>query len=265
VASVLSQIDDPVVTAFWRQEFGAWNDRYRSEAVAPIQNKIGQFLSNPVIRSVVGQANGLLDLRRVMDDGKILIANLSRGRIGEDASMLLGSLLVTGIQQAVMSRSDLLEDRRRDFCLYIDEFQNFATDSFAVILSEARKYRLSLTVAHQYLAQVEEQTQSTVFGSVGSMICFQVGSEDAETLAGQLSRIAGEVSPRDLASTPRHTAYVRLLIDGLPCRPFTTATLPPPLPPAEDRTAVVRHVSQRRYARPADKVHRDIRDAFAVV
>lgn len=147
---MLAQLDDPVVKAFWEQESAAWNERYRSEAIAPIQNKVGRFLSSPVIRGVVGQAKGLVHLRRIMDEGSILIANLSKGRIGEDASTLLGSLLVTGIQQAAMSRSDMPEDRRRDFHLYIDEFQNFATRSFP-------------TQEHELVRDFDEPTPQTWF------------------------------------------------------------------------------------------------------
>lgn len=246
--TVLHRLDDSVVRLFWEREFHGWSDRYRSEAIAPIQNKVGQFLSSPVIRTIVGQPKGRLNLRDVMDNGRILIVNLSKGRIGEDASTLLGSLLVTGIQQAAMRRADQPEAERRDFSLTIDEFQNFATRSFAVILSEARKYRLSLTVAHQYLDQLDEATLSAVWGNCGSFVCFQVGSTDAERLAVQLSRTTGDVTARDLANVPKHTAYVRLLIDGVPSRPFTMQTLPPPAVPAIARAQTVRRASERRYS-----------------
>ena len=171
---ITAQLGDPVLRSFWQHEYEQWSEKYRSEAVALIQNKVGQFLSHPVLRRIVGQARSTLDLRQVMDDGRILIVNLSKGRIGEGASTLLGSLLVTQLQLAAMSRAEIREADRTDFFAYVDEFQNFATESFATILSEARKYRLSLTIANQYLAQMDEQTADAVFGNVGSMLIFQV-------------------------------------------------------------------------------------------
>ncbi|MBI3468316.1 MAG: TraM recognition domain-containing protein [Planctomycetes bacterium] len=160
--------------------------KLQAEAIAPIQNKIGHVISSPLLRHILGQSRSRLDLRPAMDDGKVLIVNLSKGRIGEDASALLGSLLVSGMQIAAMSRSDVPEDARRDFYLYVDEFQNFATESFAAILSEARKYRLNLTIANQYLAQMDEHTADAVFGNVGTLFAFQVGARDAEIIAEQL-------------------------------------------------------------------------------
>ena len=209
----------PVVRTFWEKEFATWKPQYRAEAIAPIQNKIGQFLSHadPPGDRRASRASSL-DLRRVMDDGQILIVNLSKGRIGEDGSTLLGSLLVSGIQLAAMSRADVPEKDRRDFALYVDEFQNFATDSFATILSEARKYRLSLMLANQYLAQMEEATADAVFGNVGSLLVFQVGARDAEPLAEQLG---GDVTPQDLMALPSTGPTLRLLIDGMPSRPFS--------------------------------------------
>lgn len=244
--TIVSHVDDPVVRSFWQDEFAAWNDRYRNEAVAPIQNKIGQFLASPILRAITGQAKSTIDLRRAMDSGQVLIVNLSKGRIGEDASSLLGSLLVTSIQQAAMGRAEIAENDRRDFFLYVDEFQNFATESFATILSEARKYRLSLTIANQYLAQMDEATLHAVFGNVGSLISFQVGPSDAELLAGQL---AGDVTEQDLIGLPRFTAYVRLLIEGTPSRPFSMETLPPTSPRrGADRSQKVRNHSRHRYS-----------------
>ena len=159
-----------------------------------------------------------------MDTGKVLIVNLSKGRIGDDASMLLGSLLVTSLQLAAMSRSDIPEVQRREFFVYVDEFQNFATESFATILSEARKYRLSLTLANQYLAQMDDQTAAAVFGNVGTMLVFQVGAQDAEVLAQQLG---GGITPEDLMTLPRYQAYARVLLSGQPSRPFSLRTLSP--------------------------------------
>jgi hypothetical protein len=258
---VTGRVHDPVVRTFWEKEFATWKPQYRAEAVAPIQNKIGQFLSMPILRAIVGQSRSSLDLRRVMDDGQILIVNLSKGRIGEDGSTLLGSLLVSGIQLAAMSRANVPDKQRHDFALYVDEFQNFATDSFATILSEARKYRLSLTLANQYLAQMEEATLEAVFGNVGSLLVFQVGARDAEALAEQLG---GDATPQDLMALPRYRAYARLLVDGMPSRPFSMETIPPPAyDERRGRAAIVRRTSRHRYARPVSEVHAEIDKAFA--
>jgi hypothetical protein len=195
-----------------------------------------------------------------MDEGAVLLVNLSKGRIGEDGTTLLGSLLVTAIQLAAMSRADVREADRRDFHLYVDEFQNVATESFATILSEARKYRLTLTLANQYLAQMDDATAAAVFGNVGSLVAFQVGASDAEPLAVQLGP---DVTPRDLLSLPRYTAYARLLIHGMPSRPFSLETLPPPAPSHRfARPEIVRRTSAHRYARPANAVAADLRAAL---
>ena len=175
------------------------------EAISPIQNKIGHFASSPILRGIIGQAENRLDLRRAMDEGRVLIVNLSKGRIGDDASTLLGSLLVTTLQLTAMGRADIPERERKPFYVYVDEFQNFATESFATTLSEARKYRLGLVLANnQYLDQMDERTRAAVFGNVGSMLVFQVGATDAEFLTQQLG---GGLTPDDLMLLPRHNAY----------------------------------------------------------
>ena len=258
---IVGRLQDPVVRSFWTREFAGWKPPFQAEAVAPIQNKIGQFLSHPILRAIIGQSRGSLDLRRVMDEGGILLVNLSKGKIGEDGSNLLGSLLVTGIQLAAMSRADVAERDRCDFYLYVDEFQNFATESFATILGEARKYRLNLTIANQYLAQMDEATLEAVFGNVGSLQVFQVGASDAERLADQLG---GDVTPRDLMALPRYTAYLRLLIDGLPSRPFSVATIAPSAAgERRPRSEIIRRTSRHRYARPVSEVHAEIEKVFA--
>ncbi len=260
--TIVGHLSDPVVRAFWETEFARWKPNFQAEAVAPIQNKVGQFLSQPIVRSIVGQSQSRLHLREVMDQGRILVVNLSKGRLGEDASTLLGSLLVTSVQLAAMSRAEIPESDRLDFSLYVDEFQNFATESFATILSEARKYRLHLTIANQYLAQLEEHTAEAVFGNVGSLLSFQVGASDAEILAEQL---AGDVTPQDLIALPRFTAYLRLLLDGMPSRAFSIQTLPPRTRPLRDhnRPAIIRRTSRRRYARPAREVVAEVERSFA--
>ena len=258
---IVGQLQDPVVKSFWEGEFAGWKPQFQAEAVAPIQNKIGQFLSHPVLRAIIGQSRGSLDLRRVMDAGAILLINLSKGKIGEDGSNLLGSLLVTGVQLAAMSRANVTEQDRRDFFLYVDEFQNFATESFATILSEARKYRLNLTIANQYLAQMDERTLEAVFGNVGSLQVFQVGASDAERLADQLG---GDLTPRDLMALPKFTAYMRLLVDGMPSRPFSMETLSPQgLGEKRTRSAIIRRTSRHRYARPAALVEAEVRRTYS--
>ena len=254
--SVLSSVDDPVVRSFWFDEFNSWSERYRTEALAPIQNKVGHFLSSPILRAITGQVRGTIDLRRIIDGGQVLLVNLSKGRTGEDASTLLGALLVTSLQQAAMARADVPEEERRDFFLYVDEFQNFATQSFAMILSEARKYRLSLTIANQYLAQLDEETADAIFGNVGSLVSFQVGPSDAEILAEQFG---GDLTATDLVALPQFTAYVRLLLDGMPTRPFSMETLPPQCrTPDAQRADKIRRHCRHRYGRPATVVEAEI-------
>lgn len=258
---LVAKLNDPVVRAFWQQEFAALPMKFQLEAVAPIQNKIGHFVSSPLLRNIMGQARNSLDLRAVLDEGKLLLVNLSKGRLGDDVSSLLGSFLVTAIQLAAMSRADVAERQRPDFFLYVDEFQNFATESFATILSEARKYRLALTLANQYLGQLDEATSRALFGNVGTLVSFQVGADDAEPLATQFG---GDLTAQDLMRLPRYQAYIRLLVDGSPSRPFSMNTLPPGRCRDDpERRTIICNVSRRRYARPAHQVERDIELALA--
>jgi len=221
---VVANIKDPVVKAFWEKEFSGYADKFASEAVSPIQNKVGQFLSNSLMRNIVGQVKSSIDIRDIMDQGKILIMNLSKGRIGEDNSALLGAMMITKIQLAAMSRVDVPEKDRHDFYLYIDEFQNFSTDSFANILSEARKYRLNLILAHQYIEQLSEKVKPAVFGNVGTMIVFRVGAADAEELVKEFTPTFTE---EDLVNLPKYEMYLKLMIDGIASSPFSAAGLPP--------------------------------------
>ena len=183
---IIGNLKDPVIKAFWVHEYEAWQDKFRNEAIAPIQNKVGQFLSTSIIRNIVGQSQSTINAFDIMNEGKIFLINVSKGRIGEDNSALLGGMIITKIQLAAMERVRIPEETRKDFYLYVDEFQNFVTDAFASILSEARKYRLNLTVAHQYTAQLVTKESSNVrdsiFGNVGTMIIFRVGADDAEFL-----------------------------------------------------------------------------------
>ena len=231
---VVDNIQDTVVKSYWVNEFAGYSPRFRSEATASIQNKIGQLISNPLIRNIVGQVRSKINMKEIMNNRKILIANLSKGRIGEENSKLLGALLITKLQLAAMSRVDIPESERRDFFLYVDEFQNFATESFASVLSEARKYRLGLTLANQYLAQLTEMTSSggrsskvrdAVFGNVGTLITFRVGAEDAEFLEKEF---APEIFAQDLVDLGKYNIYIRLMVDGITGRPFSAETDPPP-------------------------------------
>jgi len=249
---VVEKVADPVVKSFWTQEFAKYTQRLEVEATAAIQNKVGQFISNPLIRNIIGQVKSTVDMREIMDGGKILIANISKGRIGEDNSRLLGALVITKLQLAAMSRVDTPEEKRRDFYLYVDEFQNFATESFCNILSEARKYRLDLTLGNQYIAQLDEMTASgrstqvrdAVFGNVGTMICFRVGAEDAEFLEKEFMP---EFVAADFVNLAKYNIYIKLMIDGLSCRPFSAQTLPPfPRPEDSNREKIIK-VSRERY------------------
>lgn len=221
---VVDRVTDPMIKSFWVKEFARYNQRYEVEATAAIQNKVGQFISAPVIRNIIGQPKSSIDMRKVMDEKKILIANLSKGRIGEDNSRLLGALLITKLQLSAMSRVDIPEEKRNDFFLYVDEFQNFATESFVNVLSEARKYRLALILAHQYISQMEEGVRDAVFGNVGTLISFRVGAEDAEFLEKEFSPV---FNAEDLVNLAKYHIYLKLMIDGVSCSPFSAITLPP--------------------------------------
>ena len=214
-------------------------------------------MSSPIIRNILGQPQSAIDLRFAMDHKKIVIVNLSKGKIGEDTSSLLGSMMITKFQLDAMSRANIPEKDRTDFYLYVDEFQNFATDSFATILSEARKYKLNLTMANQYIAQMPEEVRDAVFGNVGSILSFQVGFDDAEYLSSQYGE---EVLPPDLVSLNKYTAYSRLLVDGMPTKTFSLDTLAPPeFEPEEGRREKVIRMSRERYATPREVVEDKIR------
>lgn len=247
---VISKLKDPVVKTFWADEYANWQEKFRTEAIAPIQNKVGQFLSTGLIRNIVAQVRSTIDPRKMMDEGKIFIVNLAKGRIGEDAMRLLGGLLVTKMQLAAMERVDMPEKDRLDFYLYVDEFQNFATESFGNILSEARKYRLNLIVAHQYINQLVTSSSTVVrdaiFGNVGTIISFRVGAADAEFLEP-------EFMPRflqnDLVNLGKYDIYLRLMIDGVASVPFSATVLPPINDRTNSSDKVIK-VSRERYTEP---------------
>lgn len=257
---IIKRVRDPAVRRFWEREFAQMPPRLRGEAISPVLNKIGHFVSNPLLRNIIGQPYNSLDLRQVMDEGRILIVNLSKGRIGEDASNLLGALIVTALQIAAMGRADTREGERRDFFASIDEFSNFATDAFASTFSEARKYRFSLTVATQFLDQLDEYTRAALFGNVGTIIAFQSSQSDADILASEL---AGDLLPADLLTLPKYQAYMRLLVGGVPTSPFSVRTLPPPSAHGDEQSpATLRRTSRHRYAKPAALVARQLAAAL---
>ncbi len=221
---VVDKISDPVVRSFWIDEYSKYPDRFQAEAIAPIQNKVGRFLSSSLIRNMVGQVQSSFSFRDIMDNQKILLINLAKGRVGEDNSALLGAMLITKIQLAAMSRIDIPENERKDFYLYVDEFQNFATESFANILSEARKYRLNLIIAHQYIEQVEEEIAAAVFGNVGTIVAFRVGATDAEYLEKEFFPVFVQ---ENLVNIPKFQIYLKLMIDGVASEAFSARTFPP--------------------------------------
>ncbi len=254
---VINHVKDPVVRAFWVDEFSQWNERVLQEVISPIQNKVGQFLTSPLIRNVVGQSRSSFNVREAMDSEKIIILNLAKGRIGEDNSSLLGAMMVTKIQLAAMGRVDMEEDDRKDFYLYVDEFQNFATESFANILSEARKYRLSLILAHQYVAQLEDVVRDAVFGNVGSMVSFRVGAADAEALEKEFEPV---FMMNDIVNLPKYKIYLKLMIDGVAGDAFSADTLPPISRLDNDSTDAVIQMSRDLYANDIDSVEKEIMD-----
>jgi len=247
---IYPKIKDPVVKSFWLNEFDKWEDRFRKEAVAAIQNKVGQFLSSAMIRHIVGQPKSTIDMRETMDKGKILIVNLSKGRIGEDVMRLLGGMVITKIQLAAMGRVEIPEEDRKDFYLYVDEFQNFATESFANILSEARKYRLNLILAHQYINQLifdgNTKVRDAIFGNIGTLVSFRVGAEDAEALEKEFDPI---FLMNDLVNLSKYNIYLKLMIDGIAGDAFSAATLPPTdISETANNMEKVINVSRERYS-----------------
>ena len=257
---IISNLKDPVIKAFWVHEYEAWQDKFRNEAIAPIQNKVGQFLSTSIIRNVVGQSKSTINIFDIMNESKIFLVNVSKGRIGEDNSGLLGGMIITKVQLAAMERVRIPEEIRKDFYLYVDEFQNFVTDAFAGILSEARKYRLNLTVAHQYTAQLISDKSSAVrdavFGNVGTMIIFRVGADDADFLEKEFHP---EFTPQDIVNLPNYKIYLKLMIEGVTSRPFSAKTLPAMVKSGnkEVEDEVIRS-SRELYCLPKDVIEREI-------
>ncbi|MCC6850433.1 MAG: type IV secretion system DNA-binding domain-containing protein [Deltaproteobacteria bacterium] len=256
---LLATVHDPAVLRFWRDEFEAYPPAFRQEAIAPVQNKIGEFLTTPLIRNIVGQRRNLFQIRALMDEGKVLIVNLSKGILGEDTAALLGSLVLTRLVLAAFSRADVAEHRRRPFFLYVDEFPSFATEgTFASLLSEARKYGLGAILANQYLGQLSDNLRSALFGNVGTLISFQAGAEDAPHLSREFG---GAVSLEDITGLNRHEVYLRMAVAGVTTAPFSAITLPPVMRPTSYRQQIVT-LTRERYTRPRAIVERGAERLF---
>ena len=255
----LEYCKDVTVLQFWKHEFGQWNEKQVNESIAPVLNKVGAFTANPIIRNIIGQPKSSFDVREIMDEGKILVVNLSKGLIGEDNAGILGSFFVTKVQLAAMSRSDIPEIAdRRPFYLYVDEFQNFATDSFATILSEARKYGLNLTVANQYISQMTDTVRDAVFGNVGTTISFRVSADDAPILAKQFEPT---FEAADLLQMNNRNFVISMIIGGEKVPAFSATTLSIPRTP-EDNTAAIIKSSRETYSRPREEVEKEIRETI---
>jgi len=246
----LKHVTDPSVREFWTKEYPQTAGGQTAKDILPyVISKLGRFISNETMRNIIGQKHSSINFRKIMDEGKILIVNLAKGQLGDINMSLLGFVIIGKLQMAALSRTNVAESERRDFYLYVDEFQNFATDSFESILSEARKYRLNLLVANQYIAQLEEKIKNAIFGNIGSLITFRVGADDADYVAKQL---APDVSAEDLINIDKFNAYVRLTIDGTPSNTFTMKTIPPQVAGNKEVVEAIRKLSRTGYGR--DKI-----------
>lgn len=242
---VVDKIKDPTLKSFWVDEFDKMPPNLQKESISPILNKVGQFVTSPLIRTVIGSPKSSISLDDVMNGGKILLANLSQGRLGEDNAALLGAMLITKLQLAAMHRVDMPEEQRRDFYLYVDEFQNFATGSFIKIMSEARKYRLDIMLANQYMAQIPEEVQKAILGNAGSIIAFSLGASDASILFKEFAEVFTE---QDLINLSRYQIAIKLTIDGYSTRPFLAHTLPLPISKNQNKDKVIR-ISRERWSK----------------
>ena len=244
-AKIVNTMEDQVLKNFWQNEFNTMTDKLRAESISPILNKVGQFVTSPLVRNVVNVQTSSFDIESVMNEGKILLVNLSQGKLGEDNMALLGAMIITKIQLAAMNRVYISEAERRDFYLYIDEFQNFATTSFIKILSEARKYRLNLILANQYMAQIPDEVKAAIFGNAGSMVSFILGAQDAEWMQKEFG---GKYTQEDLVSLGRYQVITKLMIDGQMSYPFPAQTLELASSRNQNHETVVR-VSREQFAR----------------
>ncbi len=256
---VVDNVTDPSVKSFWIDEFGKYTERFAAEATPAIQNKVGQFTSNPLVRNLIGQPKSSFNIRQMMDEKKILIINLSKGKVGEGNANLIGSMLITKIYLAAMSRADLTERELKkypNFYLYVDEFQSFANKSFADILSEARKYKLNLTIAHQYIEQMEEEVRDAVFGNVGTMVAFRVGAYDAEVLEKEF---APHFTLEDIVNLGVYQIYLKLMIDGVGSQPFSATTMAPIRLPSISYKNEIIESSRKLFAQPRSVVEEEIK------
>ncbi len=269
----VSKLTDPVVRAFWEKEMAKTSDFHKSEMLGYLVSKVGRFVENSMMRNIVGQPKSAFNFRDVMDSGKILLVNLAKGKVGEANAKLIGLILVSKIQMAALSRADIPEDQRKDFYLYVDEFQNFITDAFSSILSEARKYRLNLIIGHQFLAQLGQAAgaqgaassdlRDAVFGNAGSMVTFRIGVEDSEVMAKEFSPTFNEF---DLLNVDRFNAFVKLMISGTASKPFNMATYPLPKPNEEQKKTAdaIRQLSRLKFGRRRSEVEAEILEASQI-
>jgi len=251
---VLKKVTNTQVRDFCLTEFERYSAYLRSEGISPIQNKIGQFIISPLIRNIIGQSKSTIDFRKIMDEGYIFIANLSKGKIGEDNCVLLGAMIVTKIELSALSPGDIPEFKRRSFYLYVDEIHNFLTLSFADIPSEARKCGFYLILTYQYIEQLDKEIRSAIFGNVGTLITFRIGAGDTQFLKNEFSPVFDET---DLVNLANYHIYLRLMINGVTYRPFSAITLPPPEVKTSHKTKAIGS-SRMRFARPRAEVEREI-------
>ena len=252
--TIIARIQDSVVKNFWVNEFAGWSEKFDAEAITPLLNKVGQLVSTNMIRNIIGQPKNTFDIRDIMDNQKILLMKVSKGLLGEENSQLIGSMIITKIYQAAMARADMREEEREDFYFYVDEFQNFATDTFTEILSEARKYHLCLTIAHQYVGQLNEEVRKTVFGNVGSMVSFRVGAEDAVILAEEYTPV---FHVRDIINLGVREFYTKMSIDGELTEAFSGRTMDMTYSKV-DYTESIKKMSREAYCAPRETVEENL-------
>lgn len=255
---LVANVNDPIVKAFWQQQLAKTADFHKSEMYNYFISKFGRFMTNDLMRNIIGQKKSAFDIRKIMDEGKILLINLSKGKIGEVNSALLGMIIVSKIQMAAFSRADIFEEQRRDFYLYVDEFQNFTTDSFATILSEARKYHLNLNVTNQYIAQLTEKIRDAVIGNAGTMISYRIGAADAEFLVKEFPG----VNVSDLTNLDTFNTYCKLLIDGTPTKPFSMKGVKDERNSDVNIREKVRGYARQNFARPKSQVEAEINESL---
>jgi hypothetical protein len=261
LAEKLQHVTDPVVRNFWINEMGQTSDYHKSEMLGWFVGKFGAFMTNTTMRNILGQAESSLNIRKAMDEGKIILVKLAKGQIGEMNMQLLGMIIVAQIQMAAMARADVAEEERRDFYLYVDEFQNFATDSFASILSEARKFRLNLIVANQFIGQLKEEIRDAVFGNVGSLMCFRVGNDDAEYMAKQFTPLFNQ---QDLINVENFNSVAKILIDSKPTRPFSLQGYNYPPGASKEIGEAIKQLSRLKHGRPRDIVDAEIEERMKI-